>query len=68
MKTRKAEDLRTLSTAELTTFVSESQENVTRLRFQLALGQLQDSSTIKTMRKDIARMKTILHARANEAK
>lgn len=68
MKARKAEDLRTLSTAELETFVRESEENVTRLRFQLALGQLQDSSSIKTMRKDIARMKTILHARANEAK
>ncbi len=68
MKSRKAEDLRTLSTTELETFVRESEENVTRLRFQLILGQLQDSSSIKTMRKDIARMKTILHARANEAK
>jgi large subunit ribosomal protein L29 len=68
MKARKAVDLRTLSTTELETFVRESEENVTRLRFQLALGQLQDSSSIKTMRKDIARMKTILHARANEAK
>lgn len=68
MKSRKAEDLRTLSTTELETFVRESEENVTRLRFHLILGQLQDSSSIKTMRKDIARMKTILHARANEAK
>jgi len=68
MKSRKAEDLRTLSAQELETFLRESEENITRLRFQLVLGQLQDSASIKTMRKDIARMKTILHARKNEAK
>jgi len=65
MKARKAEDLRSLSTQELEGFVKESEENVTRLRFQLALSQLQDSSSIKTLRKDIARMKTILHERKN---
>jgi large subunit ribosomal protein L29 len=67
MKARKAEDLRSLSTQELESFVKESEENVTRLRFQLALSQLQDSSSIKTLRKDIARMKTILHERKNNA-
>ena len=61
MKARKAKDLVGLSDVELQSFVKESEENVTRLRFQLALGQLQDSSSIKTLRKDIARMKTILH-------
>jgi large subunit ribosomal protein L29 len=67
MKARKAVDLRSLSTQELEGFVKESEENVTRLRFQLALSQLQDSSSIKTLRKDIARMKTILHERKNNA-
>jgi len=67
MKARKAKDLVGLSDAELQSFVKESEDNVTRLRFQLALGQLQDSSSIKTLRKDIARMKTILHQRTQNA-
>jgi large subunit ribosomal protein L29 len=67
MKARKAKDLVGLSDAELQSFVKESEDNVTRLRFQLALGQLQDSSNIKTLRKDIARMKTILHQRTRNA-
>jgi large subunit ribosomal protein L29 len=67
MKARKAKDLVGLTDVELQSFVKESEENVTRLRFQLALGQLQDSSSIKTLRKDIARMKTILHQRTRNA-
>lgn len=67
MKGRKAEDLRSLTTQEIGSFLKESEENVTRLRFQLTLGQLQDSSSIKALRKDIARMKTILHERSSNA-
>ncbi|MBU3698771.1 MAG: 50S ribosomal protein L29 [Candidatus Kapabacteria bacterium] len=67
MKSRKASDLRSLTTEELTSFMNESIENITRLRFQLVLGQLQDSGSIKTLRKDIARMKTILHERTSNA-
>jgi large subunit ribosomal protein L29 len=63
MKARKAEDLRSLSTTELQGFLSESEESITRLRFQLTLGQLDNTSNIRTLRKDIARMKTILHDR-----
>lgn len=63
MKARKAEDLRSLSTQELQGFLSESEESITRLRFQLTLGQLDNTSNIRTLRKDIARMKMILHDR-----
>jgi large subunit ribosomal protein L29 len=67
MKARKAKDLVGLTDTELQSFLKESEDNITRLRFQLALGQLQDSSNIKTLRKDIARMKTILHQRTRNA-
>jgi large subunit ribosomal protein L29 len=67
MKARKAKDLVGLTDTELQSFLRESEDNITRLRFQLALGQLQDSSNIKTLRKDIARMKTILHQRTRNA-
>lgn len=63
MKARKAEDLRSLDNNELATFLEEAEENITRLRFRKTLGQLDDTSNIKTLRKDIARMKTILHER-----
>ncbi|NQW29596.1 MAG: 50S ribosomal protein L29 [Ignavibacteria bacterium] len=64
MKSRKAEDLRGLTTQELESFVKESEENIVRLRFQAALGQLDDTSSIRTLRKDVARMRTLLTERA----
>lgn len=67
MKARKASDLRSLSTIELESFLKESEENITKLRFQLTLGQLHDSASIKVLRKDIARMRTLLHERAQQA-
>jgi large subunit ribosomal protein L29 len=67
MKARKASDLRSLSTVELESFLKESEENITKLRFQLTLGQLHDSASIKVLRKDIARMRTLLHERAQQA-
>lgn len=68
MKSRKAADLRNLTTKEIETFISESEENIVRLRFQQVLGQLQDTSGIRTLRKDVARMKTLLSERAQAEK
>jgi large subunit ribosomal protein L29 len=65
MKSRKAADLRGLTTQELESFVKESEENIVRLRFQATLGQLDDTSSIRTLRKDVARMRTLLTERAN---
>lgn len=65
MKARKASDLRNLSTQELESFLTESEENIVKLRFQVALGQLSNTASIQTLRKDIARMKTLLHQRTN---
>jgi large subunit ribosomal protein L29 len=67
MKARKAEDLRSLTSEELETFLAEAEESITRLRFQSTLGQLDNTSSLRTIRKDIARMKTILHERKNNA-
>lgn len=67
MKSRKAADLRNLHTGELESFLKESEENIVKLRFQVALGQLSNTASIHTLRKDIARMRTLLHQRANSA-
>ncbi len=61
MKARKAEDLRSLTNEELVAFLEEAEENIVRLRFQNRLGQLHDTASINVLRKDIARMKTLLH-------
>jgi large subunit ribosomal protein L29 len=61
MKARKAQDLRQLSQDELLRSLAEAEETLGKLHFQHALSQLQDVAYIKILRKDIARMKTLLH-------
>lgn len=59
----KANDFRNLTTAEIEQNVSSLKEELFNLRFQLATGQLETTSRIKQVRKDIARAKTILRQR-----
>lgn len=63
MKPRKPKDLRELTDEELSHILSESVETLARLRFQKSLSQLQDIASIKILRKDIARIKTIISER-----
>jgi large subunit ribosomal protein L29 len=65
MKGRTAKDLRDLSNDELMIAIRENEDTLTKLRFQRVLGQLQNTSQLNTLRKDIARIKTVLHERAN---
>lgn len=60
-----AEEIRSLSDAELLKEVKELKVELFKLRFQLATGQLEATSDIKKTRKDIARRLTILSERAN---
>lgn len=61
MKARKAGDLRQLSQEEIERSLTEAEETLSKLRFQHALSQLQDVAYIRILRKDVARMKTLLH-------
>lgn len=56
----KAKDLVELSTEELLEKEEESRQELFNLRFQLATGQLENTARIKTVRKNIARIKTVL--------
>jgi large subunit ribosomal protein L29 len=60
MKPRKSKDLRELTIEELKRSLNEAQETLSKQRFQHALSQLQDTSYLQTLKKDIARMKTII--------
>ncbi|EJL39272.1 50S ribosomal protein L29 [Brevibacillus agri] len=59
----KANEFRNLTTAEIEQNVASLKEELFNLRFQLATGQLETTSRIKQVRKDIARAKTILRQR-----
>jgi large subunit ribosomal protein L29 len=63
MKPRKARDLRELNDQDLLAALREAEETLAKQRFQLALKQLTDTAYVRILRKDIARMKTILHER-----
>ena len=56
----KAKDIRELNKDELNTKLNDLKSEFFNLRFQLATGQLNNPSSIKHVKKDIARVKTIL--------
>lgn len=56
-----AAELRDLSDEELRGKLRELQEELFNLRFQLATGQIENVGRIRTVRRDIARLKTIQH-------
>jgi large subunit ribosomal protein L29 len=59
----KAFEIRNLSDDEIRTKVEEAYEELFNLRFQLAIGQVKDPSRIGLLKRDIARMKTVLTER-----
>ena len=56
----KAKEIRKLSTQDLETKVSELKVELFNLRFQLAVGQLENTARISQVRKLIAQMKTVI--------
>ncbi len=56
----KANEFRQLSSQELGSKLTELKGELFNLRFQLATGQLDNPMRIKSVRKDIARVKTII--------
>ncbi len=59
----KAAELRKFSNEELLDKVGQLKEELFNLRFQLAVGQLEDTARIKKVRKTIAQMYTIITER-----
>ena len=57
------EKLRDQDTAELAARQNELAEQVFRLRFQLSTGQAEAVTKLRSARKDLARVKTLLRER-----
>ncbi len=60
MKPMKPSALRDMSTGEIETKLSDAREELMKLRFQQVTGQLTDTTHIRILKRDIARMMTIL--------
>jgi len=59
----KADELVALDTEELNSRLKGARRELYELRFKLAVGQLDDNRQVRKVRKDIARILTVVHAR-----
>lgn len=57
----KAKEIRALSVQEIATKTDDLRDELMRLRFQQVAGQLTDTSRLRVLRRQIARMETILN-------
>ncbi len=60
MKATKTADLRNLTAGEIETKIADARDEMMKLRFQQVTGQLTDTSRLRILKRDIARMLTIL--------
>ena len=66
MKGMKSGDLRARTEDELTEQVETLGKEIFNLRFQRASGQLENTARVRQVRRDIARIKTILGERRRQ--
>ncbi len=59
----KTKDIRKLETKDIEKKIKEAKEELFNLRFQQAAGNLEKPSRLNELRKDVARMKTIIRER-----
>ena len=62
----KINELRKLTTEEINKKIVDSKEELLKLRMKQATGTLENSARIHELRKDVARLKTILREREIE--
>jgi large subunit ribosomal protein L29 len=63
MPATKTEELRLLSNDELVARLKENKEELFNLRFQSATGQLENHGRLRAVKKDIARIYTLMRER-----
>ncbi len=57
----KMEEIRQLPLEELKVRLRDMSDELANLKFQLALHQLDNTSKVRLLRRDVARLKTVLH-------
>ncbi len=63
----KAVEIRKMNVGEIQVKLSDSREELMKLRFQQVTGQLTDTNRLRQLRRDIARFETILNEPKNAA-
>lgn len=61
----KANEIMDLSVEELQAKAAELQQELFNLRFQLHTGHLENTARVSQVRKDVARVKTVLTSKQN---
>ena len=61
-----ARELRERNDAELRSLLGTKVEELHKVEFKKALGQLRETHTLKSLRRDIARLRTVLHERKEQ--
>jgi len=67
MARTKTADLRSMESPELETRLDDTRQELFNLRFQLVTGQLDNTSRITEVRRQVARIETLLREREIEA-
>jgi len=62
----KAAEIRELSVEQIQAKLNDAKEELMKLRFQQATGELQDTSRLRSVRRDVARLATVLTERQAE--
>ena len=63
----KEEEVRQKTDDELSDQLGDLQKEAFNLRFQQASGQLENTARVREVRRDIARIKAVLHERSSAA-
>ena len=64
MKSVKPSELRNMKPGEIETKLTDVREELMKLRFQQVTGQLTDTSRLRVLKREVARMQTILKEQA----
>jgi large subunit ribosomal protein L29 len=59
----KAEKIREIDSKDLATRLKDADEQIFRLKFQMAMGQMEGMKKYRELKKDRARMRTVLGER-----
>ena len=62
----KVKEIRELTTEQIKAKIAEAKDEIFNLRMQQATGILENSARVNELRKDVARLKTILASRKIE--
>jgi len=56
----KSKEIRALTAEQIKAKIADTREELMKLRFQQVTGQLTDTSRLRILRRDVARLETIL--------